>query len=79
MIVIHTRPDQDKLAFQAIQERYLTPGEFNLYGRNCSEFVRDVLDQAGVGLPHEAVDLFPSEYFKRLTAEYEAKQRTGIR
>ena len=49
---IATTPEQDQAMQAVIDQRRRNPGNYNLYGRNCTKFVEDVLRPAGIqGLP----------------------------
>src|SRR5262249_16776242 len=52
IVKIKTTPEQDRIIQGAINERASNPGSYNMYGRNCSLFVYDVLRAAGVSAPH---------------------------
>src|SRR5258708_7364925 len=48
IIIIHTTPQQDDAMNHAINVRLQNPGKYNLYGRNCTAFVEDVLRAGGL-------------------------------
>jgi RHS repeat-associated protein len=48
IIIIHTTPQQDDAMNHAINVRLQNPGKYNLYGRNCTKFVEDVLRAGGL-------------------------------
>jgi RHS repeat-associated protein len=52
IVRIKTTPEQDRIIQGAINVRANNPGRYNMYGRNCSLFVYDVLRVAGVLVPH---------------------------
>jgi RHS repeat-associated protein len=53
-IIILTTPEQDRAMQAVIDARRNNPGKYNLYGRNCTKFVHDVLRAAGIpDLPDE--------------------------
>jgi len=52
IVKIKTTPEQDRIIQGAINVRTDNPGRYNMYGRNCSLFVYDVLRAAGVSAPH---------------------------
>jgi len=47
-ITIHTSPDEDRIMDNYIYNAVRDPGEWQLFGRNCSRFVEEVLRKAGV-------------------------------
>jgi len=47
-ITISTTPDQDALIQAYIDRRHKDPGKFNLYGRQCTSFVREALNAGGI-------------------------------
>ncbi len=66
VLKIKTTPKQDRLIQDLINARAADPGHYNLYGRNCSLFVSDVLRAAGVPvqrawLPEIMVNQAPHE------------------
>jgi len=48
IIVIRTSEQADKAMQLAINQRRANPGAYNLYGRNCTLFVEDVLRTGNV-------------------------------
>jgi RHS repeat-associated protein len=51
-VTIHTTPQQDQAMLDYIRTRTADPGIYQLYGRNCSTFVYDVLRAGGVNAPY---------------------------
>jgi len=49
-IAIHTTPAQDQAMQNVIDERTTTPGNYNLYNRNCTITVQDILKAGGITL-----------------------------
>jgi len=59
---IRTTPQQDQIMKGLIDQRRDHPGNYNLYGRNCTRFVEDVLKGAGVlDVPN---DIRPDNFMK---------------
>lgn len=48
---IKTTPDQDRKIKDYIDARRKNPGIYNLFGRNCTSFVRAALRAAGIDVP----------------------------
>ena len=58
-LTIPTTKEQDEKMQKAIDDRKKNPGKYNLYGRNCAEFCRDVLKAGGVPTPDKMIpDVF---------------------
>jgi hypothetical protein len=54
-VKIRTTRTQDEAMCEAIKARKENPGSYNLYSRQCTEFVEGVLEAGGVkNLPHSA-------------------------
>jgi RHS repeat-associated protein len=51
VVIIKTTTEQDRIIQDAINGRMTNPGYYNLYGRNCAEFVSDVLRAGEVSVP----------------------------
>jgi RHS repeat-associated protein len=67
IIIIHTTPQQDDAMNHAINLRLQNPGDYNLYGRNCTRFVEDVLKAGGLDpldtvYPHDLRDDLKKKY-----------------
>ena len=45
---IHTTPDQDRDIQNFINARQAKPGAYNLFGRNCAQFVHEALGAGGI-------------------------------
>ena len=50
-VTIPTTPQQDAAIQNAINQRILNPGNYNLTQRNCVSFINDVLQAGGVSCP----------------------------
>ena len=69
MIRITTDADQDKAALDSIIRVIQNPRNYNLGGRNCSEFVSDVLTAARVPSGSQ-LPWIPNELFDSLSKRY---------
>jgi len=63
IIIIRTTPEQDRAMQQLIDQRNANHGNYNLYGRNCSRFVEDVLRAGGLNPPDTT---YPHDLFNFL-------------
>jgi RHS repeat-associated protein len=63
-VTIHTTPAQDQAMLNYINNRTNNPGYYDLAGRNCGQFGRDVLNAGGVKTPWTP---FPRELLNNLT------------
>ena len=46
--IIHTTPEQDRKIQDYINAREADPGAYNLFGRNCAQFVHAALAAGGI-------------------------------
>lgn len=60
---INTTPDQDKKMAEFIERTTANPGTYRFTGNNCTNFVRSVLEQAGISTPSSPG---PRPYFAAL-------------
>jgi Domain of unknown function (DUF4105) len=72
-IPIHTSPEQDQQIFQFIMNLGKHPGFYDLFGRNCAQFVADALHSAGFSAPS---DITPYFFLKDLHSIYNAPAQT---
>jgi RHS repeat-associated protein len=63
-VTIPTTPDQDKAMQKVIDARTKDPGKYNLYGRNCTKFVEDILNAGG--LKNVPDTTYPQDLFDNL-------------
>lgn len=64
-VTIPATPKQDQAMLDYIKNRTEHPGIYQMYGRNCTEFVYDVLRAGGIGAPYTP---FPRELANGLAA-----------
>jgi RHS repeat-associated protein len=53
-LLIRTTPQQDAAVQKFINNRMRNPGMYNLYQRQCTDFVKDALRAAGIPVPGDA-------------------------
>ncbi|TAK99692.1 MAG: hypothetical protein EPO08_15660 [Rhodospirillaceae bacterium] len=61
---IPTTPAQDQAVQDYINRRTANPGDYNLYDRNCSEFVGDALKAGGIPTPSDT--MIPNVFYPSL-------------
>jgi hypothetical protein len=64
-LLIKTTPQQDAAVWKFILDRMRNPGTYNLYQRQCTDFVRDALRSAGIPVPSDDI-IVPNNFFKAL-------------
>jgi RHS repeat-associated protein len=65
-VTVHTTAEQDEAMQALIDQRTNNPGNYNLHGRNCAQFVEDVLTTVGVqNVPNTK---YPADLFRALQA-----------
>lgn len=72
---IPSSPDQDETVRAYIDDRQTTPGNYNLYNHQCTDFVEGALRAGGVEIPSSITDtsanqMSPNRFFPLLRNRY---------
>ena len=70
LVTIKTTSEQDRLIQGYIDRRVMSPGNYNLFNRQCSAFVADALRAGGVEVPGGPENIIPNDLFRNLNARY---------
>ena len=73
---IPTTPRQDAAVEDYIGTRQMTPGQYELYNRQCTEFVAGALRAAGIAVPSDTTwspldNMIPNKFFPLLKRNYQ--------
>ncbi len=73
---IPTSPDQDAAVDAYIKQRQSNPGDYNLYNRQCTDFVNSALRAGNVEIPSSITNtsinqIVPNRFFPLLRQRYE--------
>lgn len=75
-VTIRTTPDQDKVMAKVLNEALGLPSQrYNLYNRNCAQFVQEVLEAGGVQVSNTR---FSHELMNYLQWQHGRGRRTAV-
>ena len=70
---ITTSAAQDQLIRNYISQRYHNPGNYNFYTNQCTAFVSQALQAAGLEVPSDTLDMDPDIFYNDLVRMYSSE------